>query len=210
MKHNTESLLVGALETIGKVVDKIDLCINSNSTFDNERELATGTQKKTFRQLKGDCISAIDDLKVEFDHIIENRSNKKRKKENNMKHTKGPWEVEGKSPNGTFTIRANKGTKDIAWVNDHFNEKDDGKPDANLIALAPEMLEALIDIAQRVDGHFNGRELRVFDWKETAEEVASILFRVNGSTDYSLAEKTVTWKGRLANFRAKAKSEGSE
>jgi hypothetical protein len=74
MKHNTESLLVGALETIGKVVDKIDLCINSNSTFDNERELATGTQKKTFRQLKGDCISAIDDLKVEFDHIIENRS----------------------------------------------------------------------------------------------------------------------------------------
>ena len=123
-----------------------------------------------------------------------------------MKHTKGPWKVE-KSPNGTFTIRGvSEGWKDIAWVNDHFNEKDD----ANLIALAPEMLEALIDIAQRVDGHFNGRELRVFDWKETAEEVASILFRVNGTTDYSLAEKTVTWKGRLANFRAKAKAEGSE
>ena len=50
--------------------------------------------------------------------------------------------------------RANKGTKDITWVNDHilfgkilekilFNEKDDGKPNANLIASAPEMKKAL-------------------------------------------------------------------
>tara|TARA_R100000750_G_C2255443_1_gene61753 strand:- start:255 stop:494 length:240 start_codon:yes stop_codon:yes gene_type:complete len=71
MKHNTNSLLQGAIDTMGKVIDKIDLCINGNSTFDNEREMATGEQKKTFRQLKGDCVSAIDDLRFELDHIYE-------------------------------------------------------------------------------------------------------------------------------------------
>ena len=68
---NTNSLLQGAIDTMGKVIDKIDLCINGNSTFDNEREMATGEQKKTFRQLKGDCVSAIDDLRFELDHIYE-------------------------------------------------------------------------------------------------------------------------------------------
>jgi len=87
-----------------------------------------------------------------------------------MKHTKGPWEVEGKSPNGTFTIRANKGTKDIAWVNDHFNEKDDGKPNANLIASAPEMLEMLKEIS----GHLEG-------YMEYWEDIRRLIAKAEGS-----------------------------
>ena len=93
-----------------------------------------------------------------------------------MKHTKGPWEVEGKSPNGTFTIRANKGTKDIAWVNDHFNEKDDGKPNANLIASAPEMLEILKKLRKAWENN------RLFcDDNELFREFLDIIPKAEGS-----------------------------
>jgi len=60
-----------------------------------------------------------------------------------MKHTTEKWAVEEYSPNGDFTIRAFNGSKDIAWVNDHFNEKGDGKANADLIAAAPDMFETL-------------------------------------------------------------------
>ena len=70
--RTTESLLQGALDTIGKVIDQIDLKINGNSVYDNERVEETGQQRKTFRQLKGDCKDAIDTLKLEWDHIHEN------------------------------------------------------------------------------------------------------------------------------------------
>ena len=71
MIHTETSLLQGALDTIGKVIDQIDIKINGNSIYDNERTMATGEQTKTFRQLKGDCKDAIDTLELEFDHIHE-------------------------------------------------------------------------------------------------------------------------------------------
>tara|TARA_Y100001951_G_C11057795_1_gene139144 strand:- start:184 stop:429 length:246 start_codon:yes stop_codon:yes gene_type:complete len=71
MDHTVENLLQGALDTIGKTIDQIDLKLNGNSIYDNERELATGEQVKTFRQLKGDCKDAIDTLQLEWDHIHE-------------------------------------------------------------------------------------------------------------------------------------------
>ena len=113
-----------------------------------------------------------------------------------MKHTKGPWEVEGKSPNGTFTIRANKGTKDIAWVNDHFNEKDDGKPNANLIASAPEMKKALYDIIDFASDSMPNYSLLNHD---------SPSYNPSAAKQYDLMKKIVD----IAN-RAIIKAEGSE
>ena len=71
MKQTEGNLLQGALDTIGKVIDQIDLKINMNSIFDNEREMATGEQSKTFRQLKGDCKDAIELLRDEFHYIYD-------------------------------------------------------------------------------------------------------------------------------------------
>ena len=72
MKHTTDSLLIGAWDTMAKVMDKIDLCLNGHSLSYMERE--STDQKKTFKQLKKDCIDAIEDLQIECDHINEEQN----------------------------------------------------------------------------------------------------------------------------------------
>ena len=74
MKHTESSLIQGMLDTIGKVIDQIDLKINGASVYDNEREMATGEQVKSYRQLKGDCKDAINSLEFEWDHVNEELS----------------------------------------------------------------------------------------------------------------------------------------
>ena len=69
--HTTESLLIGAWDTMAQTMDKISLCLNMASLSYMERE--STDQKKTFKQLKKDCIDAIDDLQLECDHINEER-----------------------------------------------------------------------------------------------------------------------------------------
>ena len=70
--HTIESLLIGAWDTMAKTMDKIDLCLNMTSLSYMERE--SMDQKKTFAQLKKDCVDAIDDLQLECDHINEERN----------------------------------------------------------------------------------------------------------------------------------------
>ena len=70
--HTIESLLIGAWDTMAKTMDKIDLCLNMASLSYMERE--SMDQKKTFAQLKKDCVDAIDDLQLECDHINEERN----------------------------------------------------------------------------------------------------------------------------------------
>tara|TARA_R110002096_G_scaffold241727_1_gene433753 strand:+ start:1049 stop:1381 length:333 start_codon:yes stop_codon:yes gene_type:complete len=74
MKHTESSLIQGMLDTIGKTIDQIDLKINSASVYDNEREMATGEQVKSHRQLKGDCKEAINSLELEWNHVNEELS----------------------------------------------------------------------------------------------------------------------------------------
>ena len=74
MNHTESSLIQGMLDTIGKVIDQIDLKINGASVYDNEREMATGEQVKSYRQLKGDCKDAINSLEFEWDHVNEELS----------------------------------------------------------------------------------------------------------------------------------------
>ena len=69
--YTTESLLIGAWDTMAQTMDKISLCLNMASLSYMERE--STDQKKTFKQLKKDCIDAIDDLQLECDHINEER-----------------------------------------------------------------------------------------------------------------------------------------
>ena len=69
--HTIESLLIGAWDTMAQTMDKISLCLNMASLSYMERE--SMDQKKTFAQLKKDCVDAIDDLQLECDHINEER-----------------------------------------------------------------------------------------------------------------------------------------
>ena len=75
-KRTESQLIQGMLETIGKVIDQIDLKINGNSIYDYEREMATREHVKTHRQLKGDCLDAIDSLQLEWDHVNEELTKK--------------------------------------------------------------------------------------------------------------------------------------
>ena len=96
MKHTESSLIQGMLGTIGKVIDQIDLRINGNSIYDNEREMAPGEQVKSYRQLKGDCEDAIDSLQLEWDHVQEKLSyikgNKEMAKLYELSHSKAGGE----------------------------------------------------------------------------------------------------------------------
>ena len=85
-KRTKSNLIQGMLDTIGKVIDQIDLRINGNSIYDNEREMATGEQVKTHRQLKGDCLDAIDSLQLEWDHVNEELGRMRGDKWNEVYH----------------------------------------------------------------------------------------------------------------------------
>ena len=60
-------------------------------------------------------------------------------------HTKGPWRIGTPGPNGCFTIGTNNGlmTAMIAHSVNYPNQKEEAIANANLIAAAPDMLEAL-------------------------------------------------------------------
>tara|TARA_Y100000034_G_C6641629_1_gene280483 strand:- start:107 stop:403 length:297 start_codon:yes stop_codon:yes gene_type:complete len=95
-KHTESSLIQGMLDTIGQVIDQIDLRINGNSIYYNEREMATGEQVKTYRQLKGDCLDASYSLQLEWSHVQEELSyikgNKEMAKLYELSHSKAGGE----------------------------------------------------------------------------------------------------------------------
>ena len=105
--HNIESLLIGAWDTMAKTMDKIDLCLNMTSLSYMERE--SMDQKKTFAQLKKDCVDAIDDLQLECDHINEER--------NRIQAENNGWRTELSDTQGSTSFHAVINTDNEAFIN---------------------------------------------------------------------------------------------
>jgi hypothetical protein len=77
------------------------------------------------------------------------------------KHTPGPWQVEKESGSHSITNRSFEGDE---WcIAEVYKETDMAMANANLIAAAPDLLEALIDVRRALEmANFTG-ELAVVD-----------------------------------------------
>ena len=85
-----------------------------------------------------------------------------------MKHTKGPWKINGKNSEGYFQICKNNGGWNIALVLPRSSEN------ASLITASPDLLEAcrqIIKIAED-DGWYNDFDFKGKDRKRIALDIA--------------------------------------